>query len=136
MIQAARPLATCGLGMNLYVDPEGECYPCYTLVGDRHKLGNALEEGLPAILARNNAYRLVTVDSNTRCSQCDLRYLCGGFCRAWGSTDDPDGPPRDCSALYGRAQKQLAGALDVLGIDSHQWEAAGLAEVSTDGGNN
>ncbi len=27
----AHPCATCGLGMNIYVAPDGACYPCYAL---------------------------------------------------------------------------------------------------------
>ena len=80
---AARPASTCGLGMNLYVGPDGGCYPCYALMGERHRLGNALDEGLATVLARNNVYRRVTVDSNLKCRTCALRYVCGGFCRAW-----------------------------------------------------
>ena len=124
---SGRPAVTCGLGMNLYVGPEGDCFPCYTLMESRHRLGNALEEGLPPVLARNDAYRQVTVDSNVRCRVCALRYLCGGFCRAWGQGDDPDGPPSDCSALYARAHQILASALEVLNIEMENWKAAGLS---------
>lgn len=120
------PTSTCGLGMNLYVGPGGACYPCYALMGKRHHLGNALHDGLGAVLARNDAYREVTVDSNAACRECDLRYLCGGFCRAWGSKDDPDAPPLDCSALYARAQRQLWSALEILKIETKRWEGAGL----------
>lgn len=118
---------TCGLGMNLYVAPGGACYPCYALRGERHLLGDALDEGLAAVLERNDAYRRVTVDSNSKCRQCALRYVCGGFCRAWSRDDNPNGPPSDCSALYARAQKQLLSALDVLNIQTESWAAAGLS---------
>ncbi len=76
----AYPKATCGLGMNLYIGPNGKCCPYYALMAQRHYTGNALSEGLKSILARNDAYRQVTVDSNRRCYTCALRYLCGGFC--------------------------------------------------------
>ena len=130
LVHGARPAATCGLGMNLYVGPEGACYPCYTLMADSHNLGNVFEVGLPAILDRNDTYRHFTVDSNVQCRQCELRYLCGGFCRAWSSTGDPDSPPLDCSALYARAQRQLARALDVLGVEGNRWEATGLPKLT------
>jgi uncharacterized protein len=122
-----RPASTCGLGMNLYVAPGGDCYPCYALMGARHRLRNVLDEGLAAVLERNDAYRRVTVDSNRKCRQCTLRYVCGGFCRAWSSSDDPDTPAPDCSALYARAHTKLLGALDVLNVEMERWAAAGLS---------
>ena len=125
-LHALQPAATCGLGMNLYVGPDGASYPCYAIMTSRHHLGNALTDGLPAILARNDAYRRVTVDSNRRCRTCTLRYLCGGFCRAWSGSDDPDGSPRECADLHRRAEHLLRRALDVLGIDRERWQAAGL----------
>ena len=97
----ARTAATCGLGMNLYIGPGGECYPCYALMSARHSLGNTLEDGLAAVLERNDAYRCVTVDSNRQCRRCALRYLCGGFCQAWGTLDDPDAPSADCTGGRG-----------------------------------
>jgi uncharacterized protein len=113
-----RPGVTCGLGMNLYVDPEGECFPCYALMSEGHYLGNALHYSLSTILERNDAYRCITVNSNRQCRFCALRYLCGGFCRAWGVTADPDDPPIDCTALYQRAQSMLRGALEALGASA------------------
>jgi uncharacterized protein len=118
--------ATCGLGMNLYVGPDGECYPCYALMGERHRLGNAFGEGLATVLARNNAYRQVTVGSNLKCRTCTLRYVCGGFCRAWSVDDDPNSPPMDCRALHARAHKLLCNALEVLNIPPDRWISAGL----------
>jgi uncharacterized protein len=121
--------ATCGLGMNLYIGPDGECYPCYALLGARHRLDNALNSGLTEILAskRYQALKRVTVDSNHQCRHCTLRYLCGGFCRVWGSGDDPDAPPADCTALHERARGLLFYALEALGKGCvEQWVAAGL----------
>jgi uncharacterized protein len=124
----ARVSATCGLGMNLYIGPSGECYPCYALMAERHDLGNALDDGLPMILASEpyQALKQVTVDSNRQCRRCELRYLCGGFCRAWGSADDPNAPPRDCSALHERARNFLLHALESLDVSAERWLAAGL----------
>jgi uncharacterized protein len=121
-----RPVATCGLGMNVYIGPEGECYPCYAVLGDQHALGNVLRDGLGPVLERNDRYRGATVDTNQQCRDCALRYLCGGFCRAWGATDDPNGPPTDCSVLRERARRMLAGALEALGVSLERWSAAEL----------
>jgi uncharacterized protein len=120
------PAATCGIGMNLYISPRGECYPCYALMGSKHRLGNVLDDGLDAVLRRNDAYRKVTVDSNTQCRACALRYLCGGFCRAWSSNSNPDSAPQDCTALQLRAQELLLGALETLNTALQEWQAAGL----------
>lgn len=118
------PITTCGLGMNLYIGADGTCYPCYALMQPRHYLGNALKTGLAQVLARNDTYRAVTVDSNLKCRDCALRYLCGGYCRAWGENDDhPDAPLPNCSLLYLRAGRKLYAALEALGISETYWEA-------------
>jgi radical SAM protein with 4Fe4S-binding SPASM domain len=126
-VSQARLATTCGLGMNLYIGPGGECFPCYALTGAVHALGNALEDGLTTVLARNDAYRRVSVDSNEKCSTCTLRYLCGGFCRAWGCAPDPDSPPTDCKLLHERAKTLLESAISALEISAEQWRAAGLS---------
>ncbi|MBI5653943.1 MAG: radical SAM protein [Chloroflexi bacterium] len=123
-----RVASTCGLGMNLYIAPDGECFPCYALMGARHTLGKARADGLDAVLGaeRFQSFKRVTVDSNAQCQKCVLRYLCGGFCRAWGHDDDPDAPPRDCTALHQRARELLVSALETLNVSVEQWRAAGL----------
>lgn len=123
-----QPASTCGLGMNLYVAPDGACYPCYALTGTAHHLGNALEEGLEAVLASASYQRLkqVTVDSNQQCQLCTLRYLCGGFCRAWGRDGDPDAPPQDCTALKEQARGLLRRALEALEVSEERWVGLGL----------
>ncbi len=126
LTRGAQPAATCGLGMNLYVGPDGACYPCYALMASRHFLGNAIEEGLLRVLSRNDAYRQVTVDSNLRCRTCALRYLCGGYCRAWSASNDPDAPLPDCTALCQRAERILQTALTVLEVNKEDWQAAEL----------
>jgi uncharacterized protein len=123
---SAGPTSTCGLGMNLYIGPRGECYPCYALMEKKHWLGNALEDGLQNILQQNDRYRQVTVESNRKCRDCSLRYLCSGFCRAWSVNGDPDAAPRKCSALQARANEILLAALETLGTSTEQWQAAGL----------
>jgi len=120
------PQSTCGLGVNLFIGPRGEAFPCYALTTPRHALGNVLSDGWPAVLARNAAYRQITVDNTASCSTCALRYLCGGFCRAWSRSDDPQSPPTDCTLLRRRAQTLLESALEVLSVDRARWLEAGL----------
>jgi radical SAM protein with 4Fe4S-binding SPASM domain len=112
--------------MNLYIAPRGECYPCYALMGSAHMLGNALEQDLADILKKNDRYRRATVDSNDKCCLCTLRYVCGGFCRAWSVNGSPDSAPRGCSALQKRARTLVVSALETLEIEMEQWITAGL----------
>ncbi len=116
---------TCGLGMNLYISPRGECYPCYALMNKPHYLGNVLNSELQTILgsAQYRAWQKVTVDSNLPCRQCAWRYLCGGFCRAWSG--EAETPP-DCTTLRQRAQNLLLEALRILAVSPEQWRGTGL----------
>jgi uncharacterized protein len=66
------------------------------------------------------------VDSNQGCRTCALRYLCGGYCRAWSDSDDPNAPSPDCEALYTRAEHNLHTALEVLEVSLGIWQTAGL----------
>jgi uncharacterized protein len=128
------PSASCGIGQNLYVEPDGSAYPCYAWHGEQWLLGpiNA-DGGLPALLASTTFQdlRQHTVNNNRRCRQCPLRYLCGGACRAWNRQPaqeqvDLDAAPVDCSQLHERAYSLLMSAMDYLGISTECWESAGL----------
>ena len=118
------PTATCGIGQNLYVEPDGNAYPCYAWCSPDTRLGSiGPADGLSALLG-SDAFRDLgghTVNTNRACRTCPLRYLCGGACRAWnqpaaGEVSDLDAPPADCGALHARSRSLLAGALDHLGI--------------------
>ncbi len=80
---------SCGLGMNLHIEPTGRVFPCYACTGTENLLGNVMEEPLSAILATGKllTYQQHTVDTNEKCQTCDVRYLCGGICRAWLKND-------------------------------------------------
>jgi len=96
-----QPRVTCGLGQNLYVEPDGGAYPCYAWCGRGHRLGNVLRDGLTAVLD-GAAFRELSrhdVDTNEQCRVCNARYLCGGVCKAWvPDKNDIDGGGFDCSA--------------------------------------
>jgi len=117
--------ATCGLGMNVYIAPDGTCFPCHALSGAAHALGNARQDGLKEVIEseRFQSLRRKTVDTTPHCRGCPWRYLCGGYCRAWRRGEALDAPPGDCSALQRRAQAHLAAALEALGIPPERWEA-------------
>jgi len=126
MAQRTEIHVTCGLGMNVYIAPDGACYPCYALHGRAFCLGNAIGQGLKEVIAseRFQALRAKTVDTTPHCRACPWRYLCGGYCRAWRQGASIDAPPGDCSALQKQAQVKLYAALEALGIPPERWEAA------------
>ncbi|NLI54041.1 MAG: SPASM domain-containing protein [Clostridiales bacterium] len=108
-----RPRFSCGLGQNLYVEPDGGAYPCYAWCGPDKCLGNVLSDGLAAILDGADFRELSRhdVDTNEKCRTCEVRYLCGGMCKAW-STDQAniDGDGFDCTARK-TAYEHLASML-------------------------
>ena len=116
-----RPIATCGLGQNLYVEPSGDSFPCYALREMDVSVGNVITSGLTSALGCESFTRLArqTVDTNSGCSNCEMRYLCGGACRAWarGEEQSPDAPPSDCRSLFQRASRLLTAALEYLEIN-------------------
>ena len=76
---------TCGIDNNISVEPDGTVYPCYAWKSPEKKIGNIAEESFETMLGRGTLfeYRLHTVDDNPKCAACDVRYLCGGICKAW-----------------------------------------------------
>ena len=128
------PVASCGIGQNLYVEPDGAAYPCYAWHSESWRLGNIHAEGGLQSIIQSAAFQDLgrhTVSTNRQCANCPLRYLCGGACRAWSRQPDSaqidlDAPPLDCSALHRRARSLLVSALERLEISSEQWLAAGL----------
>jgi uncharacterized protein len=113
------PTVTCGIGQNLYVDPAGEAFPCYAFRGPHTRIGNVLAQTLSAVLDSRACRDLArhTVDTNRKCRSCEVRYLCGGGCKAWGDQHnqrDLDAPLSDCTALRERAERLLAAAQEYL----------------------
>jgi uncharacterized protein len=128
------PTASCGMGQNLYVEPDGGAYPCYAWHGEMWLLGYINDaRGLHGIV-ESEAFKDLgrhTVNTNHACRKCVLRYLCGGACRAWNRQEpddqtDLDEPPLNCSHLQNRSIALLGGAMKCLGISRDKWLAAGL----------
>jgi uncharacterized protein len=128
------PTASCGMGQNLYVEPDSGAFPCYAWHSKKWRLGDInTGAGLPGIIASTafQDLRGHTVNTNRQCRHCPLRYLCGGACRAWNrqpeqEQNDLDAPPVDCSTLHRRARSLLISALAHLGVSRQKWVAAGL----------
>lgn len=80
-----QPFYSCGIGESINVEPNGDVYPCYAWCEKNKRIGNLGTEALEPMLLRGDlfAYRLHGVDTNEQCADCDVRYLCGGMCKAW-----------------------------------------------------
>ena len=106
---------TCGIGGNLYMQPDGKVYPCYAWCGEGQLLGDLSKESLKAILDRGEVleYLNTGVDTNEKCRSCKVRYLCGGLCRVWvKNKEDINSGDFDCS----RIKNALLKALKQYGI--------------------
>lgn len=111
-----QPRFSCGLGQNLYVEPNGDAYPCYAWCEKDALLGNLGTMNLGALLDEGAlfAYGRHDVDSNKKCRVCDVRYLCGGICKAWARDKrNIDSGDFDCTArketftrMAGRMEKE------------------------------
>jgi uncharacterized protein len=106
---------SCGLGQNLNVEPEGESFPCITFHRPDNMLGNVKESGLKKILESESFKQLqnCTVDTIEKCKECEVRYLCGGACRAWGNESNQiilNAAPAHCEHLKKRAFKLIESA--------------------------
>lgn len=90
---------TCGIGQNLYIVPNGDIYPCRALKSKDWKLGN-LSDSIDSIV-QSGAFKELSqhhVDTNKKCKHCNVRYLCGGLCKAWSiDKTDLDSDDFDCS---------------------------------------
>lgn len=76
----------CGAGIGeISVAPNGDVFPCHTLHKKEFICGNLRNQSLKEILENSKTlkfFRNLTVDKIDKCNKCDLRYLCGGGCRA------------------------------------------------------
>lgn len=115
------PVASCGMGQNLYVEPGGEAFPCYAYHKPHSFLGNVCALGLNNVIENEKfaSLRRHTVDTNELCRRCDYRYLCGGACRAWSGEKtqyDFDAAPVYCAPLKERAKELHRFALEYLNL--------------------
>lgn len=134
MAYGFRPSATCGIGHNLYVEPDGTSFPCYVCRGNGWHLGRINTQAGISRITTHPVFRNLrkhTVDSNRFCKECVLRYLCGGACRAWNHRPVRQGPdldeaPMNCTHMQKRSLSLMLHALDHLKIPVEKWLEAGL----------
>lgn len=76
----------CGAGISvLSISPCGDVFPCQMLHHDDFLCGNAIGANIPDLYNNSeglNYIRSVSVETVSGCKDCDLKYLCGGACKA------------------------------------------------------
>lgn len=111
--------SSCGAGRRtLSVAADGTVYPCHMLHVRELALGNAFEGSLGAPAG------MPSVDDVEECSSCDVRYLCGGGCRAralmaTGSLSGRDPYCELSRSHYTGLCEQLARRFRGEGVDDH-----------------
>ena len=79
---STRLTTTCGCGAGcamVSVSADGEVFPCHMMHDEAFSLGSLLED--PGCLAARHA-PAPRVGELAACADCEIRYLCGGGCRA------------------------------------------------------
>ena len=79
---STRLTTTCGCGAGcamVSVSADGEVFPCHMMHDEVFSLGSLLED--PGCLAARHA-PAPRVGELAACADCEIRYLCGGGCRA------------------------------------------------------
>jgi radical SAM protein with 4Fe4S-binding SPASM domain len=92
----------CGIdNQTVYIDSNGNVYPCNLLISEEHKLGNIREKNFEDIWLYSELKKTLcdlTVDGFEGCKSCEIRYFCGGGCRgtAYNSYGNIKSPPPNC----------------------------------------
>lgn len=95
------PRTRCLIGETIYIQSDGDVYPCFYLQFPEFKAGNILENDFSKIYETNlmRDFLVLTIDDIEGCRDCDIRYYCGAGCRGFayatcGSLYCPD--PVEC----------------------------------------
>lgn len=108
----------CGSGLStLFLDANGDLYPCMnTLYQEAFKCGNIREIPFGHMWEHSPVYHqmrsLNIPESNEKCKNCEVRYICAGYCRGitFAETGDLHAPFIWCEDL----KKTLVEAMWIL----------------------
>ena len=97
------PRNRCKTGDVIHIAANGDIFPCFYMQFPEYKVGTIKEDTLSDIYRAEVIQDVlkVTVDDFDQCTECDIRYSCGGGCRGFackmvGSLYSPD--PLDCES--------------------------------------
>lgn len=82
----------CTAGETLYITANGDIFPCIMLRFPEFKVGNIRKNDLCEIYKTDLMQKILkwTIKDIEQCRDCDIRYFCGGGCRAyahgWGNS--------------------------------------------------
>lgn len=108
--QGKMAVSFCSAARNYYTfSPDDSIMPCHRMVGETQFQVGKGDTGIDQNL---NAWR-VSVDENPTCSQCWIRYICGGGCKqenyvATGDINEPN--PEMCDAQINMVTQVLKAA--------------------------
>jgi uncharacterized protein len=108
---------SCGLGQSVMIESNGDVFPCHVLKEtEKEIIGNIYEDNLQDITQKPffSQLRNINVNTDNKCKQCSMRYLCGGVCKIWEN--------QDCSDLYNRAKYLLNDAMQICNVSSKKFE--------------
>lgn len=115
---------SCGVGNRpcVYIDSEGNVYPCTNTQCSEFLLGNIRQQPLQECVNINHpilqCLKKLNVDTlNPTCSQCDVRKFCGGDCR--GETFNVTG---DIYAPYVACKDRHDSLIELMWITAEQPE--------------
>jgi uncharacterized protein len=102
---------SCGLGQSVMIGSNGDVYPCHVLKEtENYFVGNIYQSRLSEIIQQEKFMKLrnITVNTDLKCSSCEMRFLCGGICKIWKA--------QDCNDLFERAKYLFNDALEICNI--------------------
>lgn len=95
----------CGAGdATININYNGKVYPCTSLNGDDECIGNIKDDDIIKIVEEGRRFaQELSVDNLAECKNCQLKYFCGGGCRACAQNFDCiKGKEPDCESYKER----------------------------------
>lgn len=103
---------SCGLNCNhISIESNGDVYLCPSLHVQEFLLGNITKESIIKIIERSKKkYGYFTVEDLDQCKNCEIKYYCGGGCRAMALHDSGDiyGCEDNCNCYQDRVYALMA----------------------------